>query len=220
MVRSILAPLLLVAALSLSASAQAGKVESIGAFADQSASESVRNALEAKGYRVTAGDGSVVCEIWLRSAVPTSPKRDVSGAIYTELGDATLIGVVSLPKGGNDYRGQAIKSGIYTLRYAVHPTDGNHMGISPYRDFLLLVPVAADSDVNAKLTFEALSKVSAKAVGTNHPTPFSMVSPDAARSAPSVSENEHGHLVFAAKLKTQAGAEFPIAFIVKGIAEQ
>ena len=220
MVRSILAPLLFVAALSLSASAQAGKVESIGAFADQSASESVRSALDAKGYRVTAADGSVVCEIWLRSAVPTSPKRDVSGAIYTELGDATLIGVVSLPKGGSDYRGQGIKAGVYTLRYAVHPTDGNHMGISPYRDFLLLVPVAADSDVNAKFTFEALSKVSAKAAGTNHPTPFSMVSPDAAKSAPSVSENEHGHLVFAAKLKTQGGAEFPVAFIVKGIAEQ
>ena len=220
MVRSILASLLFVATLSLSASAQGNKVESIGAFADQSASESVRSALEAKGYRVTAGDGNVVCEIWLRSAVPASPRKDVSGAIYTELGDATLIGVVSLPKGGNDYRGQGIKAGVYTMRYALHPTDGNHMGISPYRDFLLLVPVAADADVNAKFKFEELSKISAKAAGTNHPTPFSMVSPESAKGAPSVTENEHGHLVFAAKLKTQGGGELPIAFIVKGIAEQ
>ena len=219
MVRSILASLLLVAALSLSASAQGSKVETIGAFADQSASESVRSALEAKGYRVTAGDGTVVCEIWLRNGVPTQPKKDVSGAIYSELGDATMIGVVSLPKGGNDYRGQGIKAGVYTLRYALHPSDGNHMGISTYRDFLLLVPVAADPDVNAKFKFEELAKISAKAAGTNHPTPFSLVSPEGAKSAPSVSENEHGHLVFAAKLKTQGG-EMPIAFIVKGIAEQ
>jgi hypothetical protein len=83
----------------------------------------------------------------------------------------------------------------------------------------LLVPVAADPDVNAKFKFEDLSKISAKAAGTNHPTPFSLVSPDVVKSAPSVSENEHGHLVFAAKLKTQGG-EMPIAFIVKGIAEQ
>jgi hypothetical protein len=220
MVRSILAPLLFVAALSLSVSAQGSKVETIGAFVDQSASESVRGALEAKGYRVTAGDGSVVCDIWFRSAVQTQPKKDVSGAIYTELPDATLIGVVSLLKGGNDYRGQGIKSGVYTLRYALHPTDGNHMGISPYRDFLLLVPVAADPDANAKFKFEELSKISAKSAGTNHPTPFSLVSPEGAKSSPSVSENEHGHLVFAAKLKTQGGGEMPIAFIVKGIAEQ
>ncbi|HEV8482428.1 MAG TPA: hypothetical protein VGV87_02625 [Blastocatellia bacterium] len=220
MARSIPALLLVVAALSLSASAQGSKVETIGAFADQGASESVRSALEAKGYRVTSADGSIVCEIWLRSAVPTQPKKDVSGAIYTELGDATVVGVVSLPKGGNDYRGQGIKSGVYTLRYALHPTDGNHMGISTYRDFLLLVPVAADPDVSATFKFEDLAKMSAKSAGTNHPTPFSLVSPEAAKSAPSVSENEHGHLVFAAKLKTRGGGEMPIAFIVKGIAEQ
>ena len=220
MFRSILASLLLLAALSPAASAQGSKVEAIGAFTDQSASESVRSALEGKGSRVTAGDGSVVCEIWLRNGAPTQPKKDVSGAIYTELGDATLVGVVSLPKGGNDYRGQGIKAGVYTMRYALHPTDGNHMGISPYRDFLLLVPVAVDTDVNAKFKFEELSKISAKAAGTNHPTPFSMVSPESAKSAPSISENEHGHLVFASKLKTQGGAELPIAFIVKGIAEQ
>lgn len=218
MFRSFLAPLFVIAAISLSASAQGSKVETIGAFADQSASESVRGALEAKGYRVTAGDGSVVCELWLRNGVPTQPKKDVSGAIYSELGDSTMIGVVSLAKGGNDYRGQGIKAGVYTLRYAMHPTDGNHMGISTYRDFLLLVPVASDPDVNAKFKFEELSKISAKAAGTNHPTPFSMVSAEG-KGAASVSENEHGHLVFAAKLKTQGG-EMPIAFIVKGIAEQ
>ena len=220
MLRRTLAPLFLIALISLSASAQGGKVEAIGAFADQGASESIRSSLEAKGYRVTAGDGSVVCEIWLRSAVPTQPKKDVSGAIYSEIGDSALIAVVSLPKGGNDYRGQGIKSGIYTLRYAVHPTDGNHMGISPYRDFLLLVPAASDPDVNAKFSFAELSKMSAKSAGTNHPTPFSLVSPEGAKSPPSVSENEHGHLVFATKVKTQAGGEMPIAFIVKGIAEQ
>ena len=219
MVRSILAPLFLVATLSLSASAQGSKVETIGAFADQGASESVRSALEAKGYRVTAGDGTVVCEIWLRNGVPIQPKKDISGAIYSELGDSTMIGVVSLQKGGYDYRGQGIKAGVYTLRYALHPSDGNHMGISTYRDFLLLVPLTSDPDVNAKFKFEELSKISAKAAGTNHPTPFSLVSPEGGKAAPSVSENEHGHLVFAAKLKTQGG-EMPIAFVVKGIAEQ
>ena len=62
--------------------------------------------------------------------------------------------------------------------------------------------------------------MSAKSAGTNHPTSLSLVSPEGIKSFPSVSENDHGHTVFAAKLKTQSGSELPIAFIVKGVAEQ
>ncbi|HWC77020.1 MAG TPA: hypothetical protein VG778_06130 [Blastocatellia bacterium] len=218
MIFRLMASLLLVAALSLSASAQSIKVETIGAF-DKSAAESVRASLEAKGYRVSDG-GSVICEIWLRNNVPVESKRDVSGGIYTELGDSTVVGVVSFPAASKDYRGQGIAAGVYTLRYAMHPTDGNHMGISPYRDFLLLVPAASDPDINAKFKFEDLAKISGKAAGTNHPTPFSLVSTEGVKTFPSVSTNDHGHVVLAVKLKTQSGAELPIAFIVKGVAEQ
>ena len=220
MVRRLVALLVLMAAFPLCSSAQGSKVETIGPFSGQGVAESVRSALEPKGYRVLASDGSIICELWLRNGVPVEAKKDISGAIYTEFPDSVVLGVVSLPKPGNDYRGQGIKPGAYTLRYAVHPTDGNHMGISPYRDFLLLIPGAMDSDLGAKIKFEDLAKMSAKASGTNHPTPFSLVSPEGTKSFPSVSDNEHGHTVFAAKLKTQSGAELPIAFIVKGVAEQ
>ena len=170
-VRSIASIFILILAAGVSAAAADGnKLEPIGALTDAGAPEAVRSALEAKGYRVTGSDGSLICELWLRSQIPPQEKKEVSGAIYTELGDSSLIGVVSLPKGGNDFRGQGIKPGLYTLRYAVHPTDGNHMGISPYRDFLLLVPAAMDTEVGAKPKFEELSKLSAKAAGTNHPT--------------------------------------------------
>jgi hypothetical protein len=219
-VRRLIAPLFLIAASVLGVSAQGSKVETIGPFAGQGVSESIRAALEAKGYRVAAADGNVICELWLRNGVPVEPKKDVSGAIYTEIGDSTVVGVVSFPKASNDYRGQGIKPGVYTLRYALHPTDGNHMGISPYRDFLLLIPAAADSEIGAKIKFEDLAKMSARSAGTNHPTPFSLVSPEGVKAFPSASENDHGHTVFAAKMKTQGGSEIPIAFIVKGVAEQ
>jgi hypothetical protein len=94
------------------------------------------------------------------------------------------------------------------------------MGISPIRDFLLLVPVAADNDVNAQIKFEDLMKLSAKTGGANHPAPLSLVSSEGISSVPGVSQNDHGHIVFAAKIKTATGAEMPLAFIVKGIAEQ
>ena len=46
--------------------AQAGKVETLGALTDSSVPEAVRNALDAKGYRVVVDDGSAACELWLR----------------------------------------------------------------------------------------------------------------------------------------------------------
>jgi hypothetical protein len=198
----------------------AGKVEVIGPFTDASAPESVRNALEPQGYRVTLADGGVICEVWFRKALPTRAKADVQGAIYTELADSTLVGLVSIPKATTDFRGQAVKPGVYTMRYGLHPTDGNHMGISPYRDFLLLIPVAADPNPDAQFKFEELVKMSAKAAGTNHPTPFSLVSAEGQSKLPTVFENDHGHEVLAVKLKNQAGADMAIAVIVKGVAEQ
>jgi hypothetical protein len=197
--------------------ADGGKVESLGAFADQSAPEAVRKALAPTGYRITLTDGSVACEVWFRATVPTG-KTDASGAVYTTLPEGALIGVITFPKPANDFRGQSIKAGSYTLRYEVHPTDGNHMGISPIRDFLLLVPVAADTNPDATFKFEELVKLSAKASGTNHPAVLSLATPEASAAA-SVTTNEHNHTVFAAKIKTASG-EIPIAFVVKGIAEQ
>jgi len=196
--------------------AQGAKVESTGPLAADGVPETVRKALASNGYRVSLGS-DLFCEVWFRATIPTG-KTDATGAVYTTLPEGGLIGVIRFPKATNDFRGQSVAAGLYTLRYEVHPTDGNHMGISPIRDFLLLVPVAADTNPDAPIKFEELVKLSAKAAGTNHPAALSMATPGAG-AAPSVTTDEHNHTVFAAKVKTAAG-ETPIAFIVKGQAEQ
>jgi hypothetical protein len=193
------------------------KVEPIGAFADPSASESLKKALELAGSRVSLPDGAY-CDIWLRAGV-ASGKTDAQGAVYTSLGESALIGVIAFARATTDFRGQPIKPGAYTLRYGLHPTDGNHMGISPIRDFLVLVPVALDQNPDAQFKFEELIKMSTKASGTNHPAVLSLASTDKV-TAPKVEPNDHGQLVFSSKLKTQSGSDLAIAFIVKGIAEQ
>ena len=206
--------------LSLSAFAGNNKLEPVGAFSDAAASDGLKKALEEKGYRVTLSDGTTLCDIWLRKAVPTQQKKDISGAIYTEFADSALIGVVSFPNKSSDFRGQDIKPGAYTLRYSLHPTDGNHMGISPYRDFLLLVPVSLDQNPDAAYKFEELTKMSAKTNGSNHPAPFSLLANESKGDAPTLSENEHSYIIFNAKLKSASGAALPIAFVIKGQAEQ
>ncbi|HWN97818.1 MAG TPA: hypothetical protein VNS63_00950 [Blastocatellia bacterium] len=193
------------------------KVDQIGALAEPGASDSLKKALEVAGWRVSLADGAY-CDIWLRAGVPPG-KTDAQGAVYTSLGESALVGVIAFARATTDFRGQPLKPGVYTLRYGLHPTDGNHMGISPIRDFLVMVPVALDTNPDAQFKFEDLIKMSAKASGTNHPAVLSLASAEKA-AAPKIASNEHGQLVFSSKLKTQSGSDLPIAFVVKGIAEQ
>jgi hypothetical protein len=209
---------LLIAALLLSVSAlgQGSKLEATGALADPDASDALKKALDPKGTRITVGDGPY-CDIWLRAALPAG-KSDAQGAVYTSLGESVLVGVITFAKPTTDFRGQAVKAGTYTLRYAVHPADGNHLGISPIRDFLAMVPIAMDQNPDAQPKFEDLMKMSAKVAGTNHPAIISLIQPDGS-STPKVSQ-EGSHVIFSSSIKTQSGTAMPIGFIVKGIAEQ
>jgi len=195
-----------------------GKLESIGAFADPGASDALKKVLDQKGWRVSLADGAY-CDIWLRSTMPAG-KIDQSGAVYTSLGESVLIGVITFAKATTDFRGQSIKPGSYTLRHALHPTDGNHMGISPIRDFLVMLPVAVDQNPDQQFKFEELTTTSRKVTGTNHPGVLSLVQVDAAPAAPKLESNEVNHLIFSAGVKGATGATMPIGFVVKGRAEQ
>lgn len=221
MSRKLLLSLFLIAiAFIASGGAFAGdaKVEQVGAYADPAASDALKKVLDGKGSRVSLGDGAY-CDIWLRASIAAG-KTDQAGAVYISLGESVLVGVITFAKATTDFRGQSVKAGSYTLRYALHPADGNHMGISPIRDFLLMLPVAGDTNPDAQFKFEEMSKMSTKVTGTNHPGVLSLVQIDSAPTAPKVAADESNHSVFSASLKSQAGAVIPISFIIRGHAEQ
>ena len=194
------------------------KLEAIGAFGDPGASDALKKVLDSKGWRVTLADGAY-CDVWLRTSIPPG-KTDQPGAVYTSLGESTLIGVITFARATTDFRGQAVKPGSYTMRYALHPTDGNHLGISPIRDFLVMVPVALDQNPDQVFKFEELTKLSTKTTGTNHPGVLSLNQMDNAPAAPKLDTDESNHIIFSAAVKTQAGASMAISFVVKGRAEQ
>jgi len=206
--------MVVVLALSSAALAQSNKLEAIGPLAAES--DALKKVLEPKGSRIAIGD-DLYCEIWLRAGLPAG-KSDAMGAVYTTLGESVLVGVIRFAKATTDFRGQAVKPGSYTLRYAVHPADGNHLGISPIRDFLALVPIAMDPNPDTQPKFEELMKMSAKVAGTNHPAVISLV--QAQGGAVPKLDQEGSHLIFSTKIKSQSGSDVPIAFVVKGIAEQ
>ncbi len=69
--------------------------------------------------------------------------------------------------------------GVYTLRYGNYPVNGNHQGVAPQRDFLVLAPVALDKSGDAISDFDALMELSRKASGTPHPAVLSFWKADA-----------------------------------------
>jgi len=200
-------------------SAAQAKLEKIPALNDTSVPAAIRAALDAGGSRVVRPDGSVLCEIWLRKSLPVGRVAAAKGAAYPEMSESALLGVISFPNGGKDFRGQAIKPGRYTMRYELLPEDGNHLGVAPARDFVLLLEAGADRDPDAQYDFAQLVKLSAQAAGTNHPAAFVLLAPESG-AVPRTYQNPDGFQVFAGTIKTDGGKNVPIALVVKGQAEQ
>lgn len=207
-------------ALSLVCFAQNGKVENVGPLTDTKVPEAVRQSLDAKGYRLLLDDGTPICEVWIRKNVPAQTRKEVESVAYPQLAESTLVGVLNFPQPASDYRGQRIPAGFYTLRYELIPNDGNHLGVAANRDFLLLVPAASDADPNATFKFAELVILSQKATGTKHPGPLSLVQPETGGKSPAVSKDDQDHWLFSASMKLTSGEELPLAFVVKGTAQQ
>jgi hypothetical protein len=189
------------------------KVETIGALTDAAVSEAMRGELAPSGYRVTGGSG-VLCEVWFGRVIP----QKSAGADYSTLQTGTFAGVIRYPGRAGDYRGQGIRPGIYTLRYQTIPQDGNHLGVSPSADFLLLAPAADDKDPKAVIAYEDLVKLSKAAAGTNHPNPLYLAAPAGAAGTFKTDDEGHGILEVKLKAKPAGGGEsdFPLAVVLVG----
>lgn len=193
------------------------KVEVTGALSEASVAEAVRGALDAKGLRVVGADGMVICEVWFRKDVPTSD-REVPGAMFAKIPDGAFVGVIHFPNPAEDFRGQPIKPGYYTLRYGLILEDGNHLGVSPTKDFVMLCPVGEDTDPIKNYTPEETVKQSRRAAGIGHPSPWCMVPVSDEKGLPKAVTNEHEHVILETTLSTKAGG-MPIGLIVVGKTE-
>ena len=142
-------------------------------------------------------------------------KNESSSAIYPDFVDGAFYGLISLPNGTTDLRGQNIPAGTYTMRYQLLPGDGNHMGVAPDPDFFLLLPADLDPGPTNRMSFQPLVRASAKASGTAHPAAFALASPDALGVA---AKQESGHTI--AYFPIGSGSvKVPIGMILSGAAE-
>jgi hypothetical protein len=165
-------------------------------------------ALAKDGIKVMKPDGSVYAEFWLAAQAPTGGKPEDS-ASFSTIPQGALLGVVRFPARASDRRGQTIKPGVYTLRYSLFPINGDHQGVAPQRDFLILSSAASDTDPAAKPDYDTLMGMSRKASGTPHPLVLSIWKADAP-AAPALEAGENN-----VTLTTKLGDK-GIAIIIAG----
>ena len=198
------------------ASAQSYKVVTAAVAAPQELSSAVRDTLSGEALQVTGPNG-VLCEVWLRKAVPTAatPTQDKEIA-FGQIAEGTLLGAIRFPSGGVDYRGTGIKPGVYTLRYALIPEDGNHLGAAPpQRDFLLLGPAAGDTNP-ATVTRDQTLDLSRAVTGMRHPTVWSL-SPSTAAALPAMTHQDDPDCwMLNFPLIFEGGKTVPAALVVHG----
>ena len=144
-------------------------MEKTDAAPPESVSSEIREALGPGALQVVA-DGKSLADFWLRPEVPVAETASTElGVGFGLLPQCTLLGVVRLGAAWSDYKENPIPAGVYTLRYAIQPADGNHMGVAVYRDYLLLVPVSDDTSVDVDWSPELLWEKSKASTGTPHP---------------------------------------------------
>ncbi|MFY9529059.1 MAG: hypothetical protein WBC04_04040 [Candidatus Acidiferrales bacterium] len=209
--------------IAAAASAQGYKVETASLPAPQELAAPVRGTLSGDALRVTGPQGAL-CEIWFRKDIPAKAASGSGlGIAFPQFGDGALVGAIRFEAASQDYRQQAIQPGVYTLRYALQPVDGNHQGVSPYRDFLLAIPAAADSSVEP-LAGKDLYKASRKAAGTGHPSVWSLYPPDnAPPSLPGIVHQNDGDLwilYVKAPLASGSGGSSTVGLVLVGHAPE
>ena len=164
---------------------------------------SVAALLKPGGLRAVI-DG-VTLEFWWSGSI-------AAGSGWSGVPEGTLVGAVRLSGAFRDIRGSMVKPGTYTLRYGLQPDNGDHLGVSPHRQFLLISP-AADDRSPAALGHEGTVDISKGAVGGSHPAIWS-IDPPVTDAAPlTIHTTDLGHQ--AVVIALPSGMKFGLVLVGK-----
>jgi len=169
----------------------------------------IASLLDTTGAKVVVGDATL--DIWwVQSAGGDGPG-------WSGVDSGTLVGAVRVTGPFKEIRGKVVAPGVYTLRYGLQPQNGDHLGISTFRDFLLLSPASVDKDPKV-LGFDGVVALSKQVIGTSHPASLSIdPTEDAPGAMLSAYKNDSGHdgVVFQVQRKPSGTIKFGL--IVSGL---
>jgi hypothetical protein len=177
--------------------------------------------LSPTGLKIGQGDSRVVCEVWLCKEWSIAADAKTTAEIQFPFTPGQVLGVCRFPRKASDFRDQEVPAGVYVLRYAQQPVDGNHVGTFPTRDFAALLPAAKDRSAGP-LDYKMLTTLAKETTGTAHPAIRPLLKP--AADAPAVRSDEEKQWTMVRLVgKTKAGAavqELAMELVVAGVAAE
>lgn len=173
----------------------------------------VKELLQPAGHKVVGGDGKVWCEVWFVKSAPKGPDSTEADLMWKTVPPGAVIGAIRWHGGAYDRRAQPLKPGVYTLRFSMFPLNGDHQGVAPNRDFLVMSPAADDQSAAVIAKFQDLVALSRKASGTPHPAVLSMYIVESDFTPGLQSVGEHDWILY------QKVGDAQVGLIVVGKAE-
>ena len=161
--------------------------------------------------KVTANTATL--ELWFVTSLPAGSAND-----WSQVAEGAVVGAVRVAGPFKEIRGKTVKPGVYTLRLGLQPQNGDHLGASPFREYLLLSPAGIDKDAKP-LGFEGTVALSKQTLGASHPAALSLDPPSGAGAPLSSVTNELDHKGLVIEVKTAAGGTLRFGLIVIGIIE-
>ena len=169
------------------AAAQSLTVSSASAAPPDAMAPAIAAQLQTSADTVHIGDATL--EFWWVKAVQVSAE----GPGWSSVESGTLVGAARVTGPFKEIRGKPVKPGAYTLRFGLQPQNGDHLGISANREFLLLSPAEVDRDPKV-LGFDGVVALAKQTIGTSHPASLSLDPPEEATGAArSPMTNDLGH---------------------------
>jgi hypothetical protein len=175
----------------------------------------IRAGLAAGGARVALDANTL--EFWWAAAMPADATSAGTGR-WSGVAQGTLVGAVRIASPFREIRGKAIRPGVYTLRYGVQPANGDHLGVSPFRDFLLLCPAGGDTSPGP-LGYEAVARLSATSIGGAHPGTLSLDPPETTAGLLTTHTTELGHRALVFEVPLAGGGTLRFGLVLVGKVE-
>ena len=169
--------------------------------------DAIRQTLQTRAVQVLNSEKPAF-EFWFAKEIPLKSKPASLAKALDSLEPTRLLGAVSVSSATRDYRDDELPVGVYTMRFALQPQDGDHSGSTDYIYFAVLVPAKLDSAPDALTTYKAVVKASAKGTSNEHPHVMSL-RPGSSEGGdqPQIKEPAPEHKSVLLKLPAKAGDE-------------
>jgi hypothetical protein len=164
----------------------------------------VKASLAPGGATVTLPGNTI--EFWWVKAL------EGAGKDWSAVPEGALVGAMKVSAVFKDIRGRNIKPGTYLLRFALQPQNGDHLGVSPHRQFLIATPAAEDTKTEA-LGHEPAVALGAMTTNIAHPAILSIDPPVAAEAPLSVTQNDEGHTAVVFQVPAASGLKFGLIVV-------